>query len=268
MEQTHFIKELKKQAFEIRKRFLKMHFEAKAGHIGSGLSSIELLTYIYKAWMRSGDQFILSKGHGASALYATLRHAGLLSEEVFQTYYKDNTTLPVHPAALAYQAIPVATGSLGHGFAIAAGMVYANQYLHGNDYRVACLLSDGECNEGSVWESALFAAHHRLRNLKVIIDANGLQGFGRTEEVLGLEPFQQKWEAFGFQVHPVNGHDFKAIHSAFSQVSDKPSCILARTIKGKGVSFMEDKMEWHYLPMKEEQYQQALRQLEKDNADL
>lgn len=242
-----------------------MHFTAKAGHLGSGLSSIDLLTYLYQKGLRKGDKFILSKGHGASALYATLHHFGILSDEEIQSYYQDGTLFPAHPAACAHPAIPAATGSLGHGLSVATGLVYCSQVLREQDAQVFCLLSDGECNEGSVWEAALFAAHHRLKNLIAIIDANGLQGFGRTEDVLGLEPLRQKWEAFRFRVVEVNGHDFDQLDSAFrSSVEDpssQPLCIIARTVKGKGVSFMENKMEWHYEPLNEAQFLQANQEL-------
>jgi transketolase len=249
-------------ALSIRRKFLKMHYEAKAGHIGTGLSDIDLLAYIYGKWLRPIDFFILSKGHGASSLYATLHHFGLLTDEEIATYYKDGTLLPAHPAAKALPAIPAATGSLGHGFPIAAGMSYAHKYVNGTGSRVACLVSDGECDEGTVWEAALFSAHHRLDNLTVIVDANGLQGFGRTEEVMNLEPLPLKWEAFGFRTTEIDGHDLTQIDRAFQAPGDgRPHCIIARTTKGKGVTFMEGKLEWHYLPMNEAQYLQAIEDI-------
>jgi len=208
------LRSLTADALAIRRFFLQMHFTAHAGHIGTGLSDIDILVYIYKSWLREGDRFILSKGHGASSLYATLHHFGVLSSEDLQSYYKDGTLLPAHPAPAALPAIPAATGSLGHGLPIAAGHAYAYKYLHGTGQRVACLLSDGECDEGAVWEAALFAAHHKLANLTVIIDANGLQGFGPTEQVLALEPLVPKWEAFGFRAREVNGHDFRELEDA------------------------------------------------------
>ncbi len=258
---------LRDDALAIRRNFLRMHFEAQAGHIGTGLSSIDLLTAIYKSWIGPADRFVLSKGHGASALYATLHFYGVFSDETIRTYYQDGTQLPAHPAPNAFAAIPIATGSLGHGLPVACGLAFVRKKLRGlggGAERVACLMSDGECNEGSVWEAALFAGHHGLDNLTVLIDANGLQGFGRTSEVMNNEPFADKWRAFGFAVEEIDGHDFAQIHAALGRAPDgrHPRCILARTIKGKGVSFMEDRMEWHYLPMKPEQYQEALRALE------
>jgi transketolase len=246
-----------------------MHFEARAGHIGTGLSSIDIVTYIHRRWLGEGDRFILSKGHGASSLYAALHHFGILSDADLATYYRDGTLLPAHPAPRAFEAIPAATGSLGHGLPIGAGIAYANKHISGKTGRVACLLSDGECNEGSVWEAALFAAHHRLDNLVAVIDANGLQAFGRTEDVLGLEPLARKWEAFGFQVSEIDGHDFRALDAAFGAPTEgRPRCIVARTVKGKGVSLMEDKLEWHYLPMNDQQYRAALADLDRAERSL
>jgi len=262
MKQVSYPK-LTDDALQIRRAFLKMHFEAKAGHLGSGLSDIDLLVYLHGVWLRDQDHFILSKGHGASSLYATLHYYGQLSDEQFASYYKDGTLLPAHPAPRALPSIPAATGSLGHGLPIAAGMCYANKYLHQNDVRTACLLSDGECDEGSVWEAALFAAHHDLSNLTVIIDANGLQGFGSTESVMRLEPLRLKWGSFGFRTSEIDGHDFEQIHAALLEPGDvRPHCIIARTVKGKGVRFMENRLEWHYLPLTAPQYEDALIGLE------
>lgn len=250
-------------ALAIRRTFLGMHFEANAGHLGTGLSDIDLLTYLYGAWLRPADRFILSKGHGASSLYATLHHFGLLTDAELATYCKDDTLLPVHPAPNGLRAIPAATGSLGHGLPIANGMAYSFKHVRTSSARVACLLSDGDCNEGATWEAALFAGHHRLDNLTVLVDANGIQGFGRTEDVLTLEPFAEKWAAFGFDVAECNGHDFSAIHHALSQPPrGRPRCLIARTVKGKGVTFMENTVEWHYWPMTEAHYRDALAELE------
>jgi transketolase len=255
--------ELERQAVRIRRRFLQMHHAAKSGHIGTGLSAIDILVYLYKSWLRPEDAFILSKGHGASALYVTLHDAGLISDAHIASYYQDGTLLPAHPAARALGPIPAATGSLGHGLPIANGMAYARKVLDGGSGRVACLLSDGECNEGSTWEAILFAAHHRLSNLVAIVDANGLQGFGRTEDVLRLEPFAEKWKAFGFDVVEINGHDFAALDGVLTRApSESPLCIIARTIKGKGVSFLEDTLASHYLPINDAQLAQALAELD------
>jgi len=261
--------DLENDALAIRRFFLQMHFQAHAGHIGTGLSDIDILTYLHRVWLREGDKFILSKGHAASSLYATLHHYGVLSDEELETYYKDGTLLPAHPAPAALPSIPVATGSLGHGLPIACGLAYSFRYLDRTPQRVACLLSDGDCNEGAVWEAALFAAHHRLGNLVAIVDANGLQGFGRTAEVLGLEPLVQKFEAFGFRVQEIDGHDFRELDAGLTLgFDDRPTCVVARTVKGKGVRLMEDKLEWHYLPMSEEEYAGALADLRESETRL
>jgi transketolase len=260
---------LPREALAIRRKFLRMHFEARAGHLGSGLSDIDVLTYLYGAWLQPADQFILSKGHSASSLYATLHHFGRLTDAELATYYKDDTLLPAHPAPNGHRAIPAATGSLGHGLPIAVGMAYSFQKLKETGARVVCLLSDGDCNEGTTWEAALFAAHHSLDSLTAVVDANGLQGFGRSEDVLSLEPFVEKWEAFGFHVSECDGHDFDALHAALSASADgRPRCLIARTVKGKGVSFMEDKLEWHYWPLTDAQYAAALAELDRTEGEL
>jgi transketolase len=256
------LRSLCEEALAVRRHFLQMHFEANAGHLGTGLSDIDILVYLHRLWLREGDQFILSKGHGASSLYATLHHFGRLSDDEVRSYYKDGTLLPAHPAPRALDAIPAATGSLGHGLPIAAGMAYAYKYLDQTSQRVACLVSDGECDSGALWEAALFAAHHRLDNLTVVVDANGLQGFGRTKDVLDLEPLAEKWRAFRFRCEEIDGHDFASLHEALQRSPDgRPSCVVARTIKGKGVALMEGKLEWHYLPMTKEQYAGAVEDL-------
>ena len=258
-----FASEHRADALAIRKAFLGMHYRAKAGHIGTGLSAIDALTFLYKTWLKPDDAFILSKGHGASSLYATLHHFGIVPADVIDTYYTDGTLLPAHPAAGALSAIPAATGSLGHGLPIAAGIAYAKKHLDGSSHRVATLLSDGECNEGSVWEAASFAAHHRLTNLLVIVDANGLQGFGKTSDVIDMEPFADKWTSFGFDTKEIDGHDFDQLRDACMEPhATKPRCVIARTSKGKGVRFMEGKLEWHYLPMSEAQFTEAMLDLE------
>jgi transketolase len=260
---------LARAALAIRRDFLRMHYHARSGHVGSGLSAIDILTYLHSVWLRPADEFILSKGHSASALYATLHHFGRLSDTELATYYQDGTLLPAHPAPRGVRAIRVATGSLGHGLPIATGMAHSYKHLRKAEARVACLVSDGECNEGSTWEAALFASHHQLDNLSVFVDANGIQGFGRTEDVLTLEPFAEKWRAFGFEVSECNGHDFVELNAAATRPpSGRPRCIIARTVKGKGNSFMENTVDWHYRPMSEAQYDQALAELEQSESEL
>jgi transketolase len=254
---------LESAALAIRKTLLRMHFEAKSSHLGTGLSEVDLLTFLWGKSLTSSDRFILSKGHGASGLYATLDHFGKLPKGTLATYYKDGTKLAAHPAPLAFPEIPIATGSLGHGLPVAAGIAYAMR-LRGEESkrRVVCLLSDGECNEGTVWEAALTIGHHKFKNVTVVIDKNGLQGFGRTEDVLNMAPFADKWRAFGFETREIDGHDFAQIEPAFAPSKEgKPICVIANTVKGKGVSFMENTLEWHYLNLNQEQYDRAVKEL-------
>ncbi len=249
-------------AWRIRRTFLRLHFEAKSGHIGTGLSSIDMLAVIYGGWLPAEGRFILSKGHGASALYATLFEVGQLSAAQLDTYYRDDTLLPAHPAPNAFAAIPVATGSLGHGLPMAVGLALAYRSLQDCDRPVVCMLSDGECNEGTIWEASMVAAHHRLDNLTVLVDANGLQGFGRTAEVLDMAPLAAKWAAFHFDVQEVDGHDPAALHSALQRRGDgRPRCLIAHTIKGRGVDFMENELAWHYRSMAAADYERALQSL-------
>jgi transketolase len=221
------------------------------------------LVYLFFYKLEEQDKFILSKGHAAAALYTILAKSGKLPEDALDSFYKDGTLLAAHPPCSGkLPAIPFGTGSLGHGLSLATGMALSARYT-GQSLQVYCILSDGDCNEGSTWEAVMFAAHHKLSNLTVIIDYNKIQGFGRTDDVLNMEPMEQKWSSFNFNtVLLENGHDFDAIHSAFlaAQKSDKPTCIIAKTIKGKGVSFMEDTIEWHYLPMNESQFLLALHE--------
>lgn len=253
--------ELKKAAQTIRKKLLDMHYSVKSSHLGTAFSEVDLLTYLFGTFLNPADRFVLSKGHGASGAYATLDHFDKMPKGMIDTYYKDGTKLAAHPSPLALEHMPVATGSLGHGLSVAAGMALGSR-LANTKKQVACLISDGELNEGSIWEAALFAGHHRLSNLTVLVDFNGLQGFGKTSEVLNPEPVVQKWESFGFETYRVNGHDFDKIHSVFTNAKrEKPLCIIADTIKGKGVSFMENTLEWHYLNMNEEQYNKAVSEV-------
>ncbi len=252
---------------ELRRKILSMHKKANAGHIGSSLSCIDILISIFQFIQKKEETFILSKGHGASALYAILNFRGEISDPELESFYKDNTALPAHPAALKFQSIPFATGSLGHGFPIATGIAKANKLL-GNNLKSYVLISDGETNEGTTWEAAHFAVQNQLNNLIVIIDKNGLQGFGKTNEVLGDTSKLAIWISLGFEVVEISGHDISLINTTIDKLNNsntgKPKLIIANTVKGKGVSFMENKLEWHYLPMSDEQYTNAISQLEID----
>ena len=252
---------LKKTARDLRKKILELHFVAKSSHIGTALSEIDLLTYLFGYFLKPTDRFVLSKGHGASGVYAALDYFSLMPNGMIETYYQDGTKLAAHPSPLALEHLPVATGSLGHGLSVATGMALGSR-LAKTDKQIACLISDGELNEGSIWEAALFAGHHKLSNLSVLVDFNGLQGFGKTSEVLNPEPIVQKWESFGFETYRVDGHDFTKIHECFARAKrEKPLCIIAETIKGKGVSFMENKLEWHYLNLTPELCKKALNEV-------
>lgn len=256
--------ELNKIKNDCLKTILGMHKKANAGHIGSSLSCLDILVYLFFQKLKSKDKFILSKGHAATTLYAVLARSGMIPAEMLETFHKDATLLAAHPpCGNKVNGILFGTGSLGHGLSLAAGIALSAKFTK-KKFKVYCVLSDGDCNEGSTWEAALFAAQHKLNDLTVIIDNNGIQGFGRTKEVLNLEPLAEKWRSFNFEVAIAkNGNDMKSLEKAFSKISkkasNKPKCIIARTIKGSGVPFMEDKIEWHYLPMDEKQYETAIK---------
>ncbi len=252
---------------ETRKRLartlLGLYKKANAGHIGTSLSCLEILIDILLNRAGPDDEIVMSKGHGAAALYTVLAEAGRLDPALLDTFYQDGTYLAAHPpCGRQVKAIRFGTGSLGHGLGLAAGVAFSQRFT-GKKFHVYCVVSDGDCNEGSTWEAALFAAHHKLTNLTVIVDRNRLQGFGSTEDVLALEPFAAKWASFGFEVATAkNGNSFESLSGAFAQLdataANKPRCLEAQTTKGHGVSFMQHKMEWHYLPMSDAQYAQAL----------
>ena len=239
-----------------------MHFESGVGHIGGNLSCLDILLSIYHEVLTDADQFVLSKGHAAGALYIALWSVGRLSDDDLKQFHRDGTLLSGHPPAQGIPDIPFATGSLGHGIGLAAGLALGHR-LNGTHGRVLCLTSDGEWNEGSTWESLIFARHQNLDNLAVIVDQNGLQGFGRTSEVADLAPLAHKFEAFGVTTVEVDGHDHAAVAEALrSRPDGGPLIVVARTTKGCGVSFMEDRLEWHYLPMTAQQYEQACREID------
>lgn len=248
---------LQKLAAQIRGRVIELSHSAKTPHLGSSLSCIDILVAAYWHVVRidparpadpNRDRFILSKGHAAPALYATLAYRGILPHEQLATYCQFGSYLPEQPTPGKVPGIEAATGSLGHGLPMAVGMALAAK-IQRQSYRTMALLSDGECNEGSVWEAAMMAPAQKLDNLLAIVDFNGWQATGRSTEVLALEPFKQKWEAFGWQTYEIDGHDMAALLetlSRFPSDSGKPMAIVAKTIKGKGVSFMQDDNNWHY----------------------
>ncbi|MFL5945139.1 MAG: transketolase [Gaiellaceae bacterium] len=244
-------------AKRIRAHCIRMTADANASHVGSALSTADILAVLYQRILRfdatqpdwpDRDRFILSKGHGCTALYAVLAEAGYFPVERLATFCEDGSPLAGHATHKDMPGIEVSTGSLGHGLSLGTGMALAGR-RDGRDYRVFCLLSDGECDEGSTWEPALFAPHHGLDNLVAIIDYNKIQSLGRVEEVIDLAPLAEKWRAFGWATEEIDGHDIPMLESLLSRVPlepGKPTCIVAHTVKGKGVSFMEDDLLWHY----------------------
>lgn len=259
-------------ATRIRAHALRMTHRAKSSHIGGCLSSADLLAVLYGRVLRvdpsrpdwpERDRFILSKGHAAAAIYATLAERGFLPMEWLDTYYLDGSYLPGH-VTKSVPGVEASTGSLGHGLSISCGMALAGK-RDKQSYRVFALLSDGECDEGSTWEAALFAPHHHLDNIIAIVDYNKIQSFGTVKEVLDLEPLANKWQNFGWAVREIDGHDFRQIEKALLSVPfqpERPSCIIAHTVKGKGVSFMENQLAWHYKPPDDSELRQALVELE------
>jgi transketolase len=259
-------------AQRIRVRAARMIHRAKSSHLGSAFSMAELLAVLYSRILRvdrdrpdwaDRDRFVLSKGHACAALYAVLAIRGFFPEDWLNDFYQNGGHLAGHATHTGVPGVEVSTGSLGHGLPIACGMALAGK-RDGTMHRVFALLSDGECDEGSVWEAALFAAHHRLDNLIVIVDYNKIQSFGTVKEVLNLEPFAAKWQSFGWAVREVDGHDVVEIERALTDIPaeyGKPTCVIAHTVKGKGVSFMEDKLLWHYRAPDKDELAKALLEL-------
>ncbi len=251
---------------KLRTAILKLHFGANSGHIGCSLSCIDLLILIIQ-YMNEEDSFILSKGHAASALYVVLNELGKIPEEDLDTFYKEATKLSAHPAPLKYPCISFATGSLGHGLPLAVGIAKAMKLKKNKGFSYV-VMSDGETNEGTTWEAAHFAVANKLDNLLVFIDKNGLQGFARTVDVLGDTARSDLWEAMGFDVIEADGHNIELLieakQSFLKKENGKPKLIIANTVKGKGVSFMENTLDWHYLPMSKQQFEEAIAQVNND----
>ncbi len=249
--------EMETMARRVRGKLIEMSHKAGTPHLGSSLSCVDILVAAYwgalsidpkNAKAENRDRFILSKGHAAPALYATLALRGFFSEKILETFTEEGSLLAEQPAPNCVPGIELATGSLGHGLSAGIGMAIAGNFQK-KDYRVFVVMSDGECNEGSVWEAALIAPVHKLERLVTIIDYNKWQATGRSNEVMSLDPFKEKWESFGWSSHEVNGHDLKALTKLLRNVPDgsgKPIAVIAHTIKGKGISFMEDDNNWHY----------------------
>lgn len=258
---------LEKLNKKLRLKILETYFNAKAGHIACSLSCIDIISSVFFGVKQKNDTFLLSKGHAAVALYTVLNEMGEISDEEMKTFYKEGTSLPAHPAPLKYDSIPFATGSLGHGFPAGAGIAKANKLNNVNDI-VFILMSDGETNEGTTWEAIHFAVNHKLDNLVVIIDKNRIQGFGFSKDILGDTADAKKWATFGFEVEEIDGHNPSQIIEKVTQLKSirngKPKCIIANTIKGKGVSFMENTVDWHYWPLSEELYKKAVVEIKEN----
>jgi transketolase len=244
------------------------------GHIGSALSVVEIITVLYGGILESHgpepsgrDRFILSKGHAALALYGALHLAGALSEQQLLSYCADDSPLGVHPDR-ALPGIDFSTGSLGHGLPMGVGAALAAR-LQGSRRRAFVLVSDAECNEGSLWEAVMLAAHLRLSNLVAIVDDNGRQALGRTAEILDLSPLAARWRAFGWDTHDVDGHDVDALTDTLrglDTAQGPPHALIARTVLGRGVSFMEGDFRWHYAPMSAHEYAEACREVAEGGA--
>lgn len=265
---------LQKTANEIRKGIVTAVHSAKSGHPGGSLSAADIFTYLYFEEMNidpknpkdlSRDRFVLSKGHVAPGLYSALAHRGYFPVEDLSTLRHVGSYLQGHPDMKHIPGVDMSSGSLGQGFSAAVGMAVAGK-LDGADYRVYALAGDGEIQEGQIWEAAMFAGHRKLDNLVLIVDNNGLQIDGKIEEVCSPYPIDQKFEAFQFHAVTIDGHDFDAIRGAFQEAratKGKPTVIIANTVKGKGVSFMENQASWHGSAPNDEQYRTAMEDLKK-----
>jgi len=264
---------LKNHAKKIRKNILREVYSAQSGHIGGSLGAADIVTELFfevmditkeNARTIDRDRFVLSKGHASPLLYAALAEKGIIDEEELPTFRQLDSRLQGHPNMNYLDGVDMSTGSLGQGLAAADGMALANR-LNGNDHRIYCLCGDGECEEGEIWEAAMAAGHLKNDNLCAIIDCNGLQLDGATEEIGGPEPLDQKFAAFGWHVVVCDGHDFDSLRAAFAEAKEtkgQPTAVIAHTVKGKGVSYMENKADWHGKAPNDEQFRKAIAEVE------
>jgi transketolase len=265
--------EIRDFARRVRIHALRMTNRGGGSHIGAVFSMADIIAVLYSAVLRldpseprhpGRDRFILSKGHAGAGVYASLAERGFFPPDRLDQHYADGSDLSGHVSHKGIPGVELSTGSLGHGLSVAAGMAYGAK-MDGKAHRVFCLMSDGECDEGSVWEAVLFAAHHHLDSLVAVIDYNKIQSLAPVAETLGLEPFADKWLAFGWSIVEVDGHDHAALSSVLTRVpavTGKPTCVIAHTTKGKGVSFMENTVLWHYRIPRDAEFDAALRELE------
>ena len=259
-----------KLAKRLRLHALEMTHLGNSSHIGSILSICDILAVLYEnilefdplePKLKKRDRFILSKGHAGAGVYAALAEKGFFDLKELKKHYSDGSFLSGHVSHKSIPGVELSTGSLGHGLSVACGLAFGAK-LDNKSHRVFNLMSDGECDEGSNWEAIMFASHHKLSNLTTIVDYNKLQSIYPPEQTLSLEPFVDKWQAFGWEVLEVDGHDHIQLEEAMLVSSSKPKCILAHTTKGKGVSFMEDNNLWHYRSPQGEEYQAAKKEIE------
>lgn len=254
----------------VKSDILNISYQGKVGHIGSALSAADILIALYFKVAKvfpnqpdhpDRDRILLSKGHAAAALYACLYRKGIINRQTLYSYHQDNTLLPAHPE-IHLKGVDFSSGSLGHGLAVGAGMALAAK-IGRLSYRTFVIISDGECDEGSTWEAALIAAHQKLNNLTVLIDYNQIQAFGRTNQVVNIEPLKDKWRAFGWRVVETDGHNLIKLTQVLSRpaAANKPTVVICHTVLGKGISFMENNMEWHYWNLDQKQLRQALKEI-------
>jgi transketolase len=269
----HEINRLEGIALKIRREVVQTISESGVGHPGGSLSAVDILTTLYFHVMHldpqnpgdeERDRFILSKGHAASTLYATMAERGYFSSELLKTFGRINSQLQVHPDMHLLPGIEASTGALAQGLSIALGIALAARLDH-RAFRVYCMIGDGECQEGQVWEAAEAAAHHKVDNLTVILDYNGVQLMGPLQEIMSMEPMVEKWRAFNWEVLEIDGHNVRQITEAFKKaksIKGKPCIIVAHTVKGKGVSYMEGQSSWHGKPPDKDQLAQAMKELD------
>lgn len=261
-------------ALKIRQHAVHMTKIGKSSHVGAVLSIADILAVLYGCVLKKDnsnprcfdrDRFILSKGHAGAGVYAVLAETGFFPIEELSSHYSNGSKLSGHVSHKGIPGVELSTGSLGHGLSVGTGMAYAAK-LDNKQHKVYVLMGDGECDEGSNWEAILFAAHHGLNNLIAIIDYNKIQSLASTEATLRLEPFSSKWQSFGWEVEEVDGHNADDLLKVFTsdRTNHKPLCIIAHTIKGKGVSFMENSILWHYRSPQGEEYNKAMAELAGD----
>ena len=267
------MKELQKISNNARKKILSMKHYSKSSHIGSAFSVLDILVYLYFKGLNiakenlndnNRDRLILSKGHASAAIYTTLALKGFLDYDKLDKYYCDDGELPGHIDMTVSDALDLSAGSLGHGLSVGAGMALAMR-IDAIENRIVVIMGDGEINEGSIWEAAMFITRENLKNITIFIDCNKFQGYDETSKILTYDRNKNMWLALGYDVLEVDGHNFYEIETAFNNKSERPFVILANTIKGKGVSYMENKLEWHYKSPSLEELRKGLEELEENN---